>query len=81
MSENKMTTKPKGKTYTETRKQEMLDARLTRIAAHHLNIPTLKAQHSDRLDFHDVGVVSLKAALEAAYNAGRDKGRNERPGN
>jgi hypothetical protein len=31
----------------------------------------LKARNSDELDFHDVGVVSLKRALEAAYNAGK----------
>lgn len=40
------------------------------IAEKHLGINTLKVRNSDSLDFHDVGVASLKAALEAAYRAG-----------
>ena len=32
---------------------------------------TLRRQNSDRLDFHDVGVVSLKDALLEAYKAGQ----------
>ncbi|SAI73143.1 Uncharacterised protein [Bordetella ansorpii] len=35
-----------------------------------LGIHTLEAQYVDRLDFHDLSVWSIKAALEAAYLAG-----------
>jgi len=43
----------------------------TRIAQTHLNIDTLEERKSDRLDFHDVGVLNIKAALEAAFEAGK----------
>ena len=36
------------------------------------NISTLETQNSDRLDFHAVAIWNLKAALEAAYQAGKD---------
>jgi hypothetical protein len=42
----------------------------TAIAKRHLNIPTLREQKSDRLDFHDVSVWDVKDALQAAYDAG-----------
>ena len=48
---------------------------LTRIAHTVLRIETLESQGSDRLDFHDVSVESLREALEAAYNAGIEQGR------
>lgn len=41
------------------------------IAARHLRIETLETRNADSLDFHEVGVASIKAALEAAYEAGR----------
>jgi hypothetical protein len=44
---------------------------LEQIAKQHLFIETLETQHSDRLDFHDVSVWGVKAALQAAYEAGR----------
>lgn len=40
------------------------------IAREELNIITLRPRGRDALDFHDVGVVSLKRALERAYTAG-----------
>ena len=43
----------------------------TRIAQTHLNIDTLEERKSDSLDFHDVGVLNIKAALEAAFEAGK----------
>ena len=49
------------------KKQEQL---LEQIAKQHLFIDTLETQSSDRLDFHDVSVWGVKAALEAAYEAG-----------
>ena len=47
------------------------DALLLEIAAKHFHsIETLETQNSDRLDFHDVAVWAIRAALEAAYAAG-----------
>ncbi|MDR0905506.1 MAG: hypothetical protein LBN00_04945 [Oscillospiraceae bacterium] len=40
------------------------------IAKKHCHIETLQQRYSDNLDFHDVSVWGLRAALEAAYNAG-----------
>ena len=40
------------------------------IAAGHLGIETLETRNNDGLDFHEVSVWGLKAALEAAYEAG-----------
>jgi hypothetical protein len=45
------------------------------IAREHLGIETLRERKSDRLDFHDCGVLSIRAALVAAYEAGRSNGR------
>ena len=47
------------------------DHRLQTIATDHLFIETLETQHSDRLDFHDVSVWAVKAALQAAFEAGQ----------
>jgi hypothetical protein len=44
---------------------------LTAIAQEHLNFETLEERKSDSLDFKDVGVLNVKAALEAAYAAGQ----------
>lgn len=41
------------------------------IAAEHLRIETLETRNSDSADFHEVAVWNVKAALEAAYQAGR----------
>lgn len=41
------------------------------IAREHLGIPTLAPRGLDRLDFHDLGVRALQAALDAAYAAGQ----------
>ena len=49
---------------------------LAQIAKEHLFIETLETQHSDRLDFHDVSVWAVKSALEAAYAAGIEAGKN-----
>lgn len=56
----------------------------TKIAQQHLGIETLETRSRDRLDFHDVSVWSVKAALEAAYAAGQlatDKIRQKRIAN
>jgi len=43
---------------------------LTDIAKKHLFIETLEERKNDSLDFHEVSVWGVKAALEAAYAAG-----------
>jgi hypothetical protein len=44
---------------------------LEKIAQKHLGIETLQTQKSDRLDFHDLAVWSIEAALKAAFEAGQ----------
>lgn len=44
---------------------------LETIARKHLGIETLETRKSDRLDFHDVAVWSIEAALKAAFEAGK----------
>ena len=53
-----------------------MDKILLEIAKKHLFLETLETRFSDSLDFRDQGVWSIKAALEAAYKAGRDS-KNE----
>ncbi len=53
-----------------------LNKLLEQIAKEHLFIETLETQHSDRSDFHDVAVWCIKSALEAAYAAGTEAGKN-----
>lgn len=43
---------------------------ITEIARVHLRIETLEVRKSDRLDFHDIAVWDILAALEAVYLAG-----------
>ena len=51
------------------------EALLLEIATKHFHsIETLETQNSDRLDFHDVAVWAIRAALEGAYEAGRIAG-------
>jgi hypothetical protein len=47
-----------------------LDQLFTDIACEHLGIDTLDTRQRDSLDFHDVSVFGVKAALIAAYQAG-----------
>lgn len=44
---------------------------LEKIAQRHLGVETLETRKSDRLDFHDVAVWSIEAALKAAFEAGQ----------
>jgi hypothetical protein len=44
---------------------------LDRIAKQTLGLETLETRNSDRLDFHDLNVASIRAALLAAYQAGQ----------
>jgi hypothetical protein len=50
---------------------------LSEIARKHLLIPTLEPQRSDSLDFHQLSVWAVQAALEAAYEAGREDAKCE----
>lgn len=50
--------------------QEILNVIFEDIASNQLNIETLTARNSDRLDFHDVSVWDIRRALETAYSAG-----------
>lgn len=51
-----------------------VEAILVQIAERHLDISSLETQNSDRQDFHEVAVWNLKEALQAAYEAGLEKG-------
>ena len=48
---------------------------ITRIAQAMMGIETLETRLSDDQDFHDLAVWQIKAALEAAYQAGKNAGR------
>lgn len=53
-----------------TKKERTVDELLAAIAKKHLAVDTLETRNSDRLDFHDVAVWSVRAALLSAYQAG-----------
>lgn len=50
------------------------DARLLEIAQRQFHLETLETRNWDRLDFHDVAVWAIRAALEEAFEAGRRAG-------
>lgn len=56
-----------GRTYTCRVGPEPIEV----IAREHLGLATLATRGSDALDFHDLPVTSIRAALTAAYNAGK----------
>ena len=47
------------------------EALLLEIAQRQFRIETLETRNWDRLDFHDVAVWSIRAALAEAFEAGR----------
>lgn len=53
------------------RAMEARDAALLSIAQNRLEVETLKDRRSDALDFHNVSVWQLRAALNDAFEAGR----------
>lgn len=61
-----------------SKKDPRVDEPLAAIAKETLHIDTLETRKSDTLDFHDVAVWSVKAALDAAYRAGLAAAREER---
>jgi len=50
------------------------EALILAIATRHFFVETLDTRNSDQLDFHDVAVWAMRAALEDAYEAGRIAG-------
>lgn len=44
---------------------------LAEIAKKHLGVVTLETRKADDLDFYDCAVWSIEAALQAAYDAGK----------
>lgn len=50
--------------------QKKMNALLNDLAKQHLGIQTLEYRRNGNLDYHEVGVCNIKAALEAAYRAG-----------
>lgn len=48
-----------------------VDAELASVAKRILNIPTLETRKMDSLDFHEVSVWQLLAALRLAHRSGR----------
>ena len=51
---------------------------LEQIARQHLSVQTLQTQHADRLDFHEVSVWGIEAALQAAFAAGQQAAASKR---
>lgn len=51
---------------------------IAEIARVHLHIGALQVRKNDRLDFHDIAVSAILAALEAAYLAGMVDHHRER---
>lgn len=58
--------------FLNTKKSMKMEKIITKIAQEKLDIETLEERKSDSLDFHEVSVWGLKAALEAAYQAGKE---------
>lgn len=48
---------------------------IVEIAKKFFDVETLQTRNLDRLDFHEVSVGSMKAALDAAYKAGQDSNK------
>ena len=55
------------------------DALLLEIAQRQFRIETLETRNRDRLDFHDVAVWAIRAALEEAFEVGRRAGLASAP--
>ena len=50
------------------------EALILEIATRHFFVETLETRNSGQLDFHDVAVWAMRAALEDAFEAGRIAG-------
>tara|TARA_R110002049_G_scaffold257436_1_gene432875 strand:+ start:157 stop:366 length:210 start_codon:yes stop_codon:yes gene_type:complete len=58
---------------------ETPEALILEIATRHFFVETLETRNRDRLDFHDVAVWAMRAALEEAFEAGRRAGATTAP--
>lgn len=56
--------------HTQTTPTPVPAALMEGLAKNYFGIATLEARNRDSLDFYDVGVLQIRAALEAAYRAG-----------
>ena len=59
---------------TKTDPTAARDALILEIAQRQFRLETLETRNWDRLDFHDVAVWAIRAALEEAFEAGRRAG-------
>jgi hypothetical protein len=59
---------------TKTNPNAQRDDLLLEIAQRQFRIETLETRNWDGLDFHDVAVWALRAALEETFDAGRSAG-------
>ena len=59
------------RTTTMKKRDPKRNATIERIAKEILWLETLDSRGRDRLEFHELGVSSIRAALEAAYEAGK----------
>lgn len=55
--------------------KDQVKARVEEVARKLLGIQTLRAQGMDRLDFHEVSVWGLEAALMEAYRLGQESAK------
>jgi len=55
--------------------QAYKDATIQNIARDLLNLEALETRRRDCLDFHELAVWQIKAALDAAFEAGRQTSR------
>lgn len=51
---------------------------IERIAKEYLRVSTLQTRRSDALDFYDLAVWEIRAALTAAYMSGASHGKPEK---
>lgn len=51
---------------------------IERIAKEYLRVATLQTRRSDSLDFHDLAVWEIRAALTAAYMSGASHGKTNK---
>lgn len=62
----------------KTNRRELHELVLEDIAREYLKVPTLETRSRRSLDLHDIPVWRLRAALEAAYQAGFQAAREHR---
>ena len=61
---------PAKRTTTKTTSRERRLAQAEEAVRQRLGLDTLATRNSDRLDFHDVSVASIREAIRIAFNEG-----------